>query len=285
VILTADDFGLSAGVNEGILRAHAAGGLTATTVLVNGIAAGDVSDLPGRWPDLDVGLHVNLTLGIPVSDPARIPSIVDTEGRFIAAPELLARARRGRVRQEDVRREVGAQVRRLRGLGVEPTHWDAHQQAAFQPGLVGPTAAAAAEAGLRRVRAPWVHPVCPGLPSVAARARWWLANPLRIAGDGHRALAAARLRRRFAAPGRQLSPALVIGGGSLAARWRALLSAVPDGTSEVVSHPAVPDDDLRRLAPMSAEGRATDLRVLSDPGLEGRLRSCGVALVGFRALQ
>jgi hypothetical protein len=76
-----------------------------------------------------------------------------------------------------------------------------------------------------------------------------------------------------------------MGEGSLAARWTALLSAVPRGTSEVVSHPAVPDDDLRRLAPTSAEGRATDLQVLSDPGLEGRLRSRGVTLVGFRVLR
>src|SRR5437667_372042 len=68
LVVNADDFGFSAGVNRGILEAHAAGVVSSVSVLVN---------TPG-WPDardrlraiggtLGVGLHLNLTTGAPLT--------------------------------------------------------------------------------------------------------------------------------------------------------------------------------------------------------------------------
>jgi chitin disaccharide deacetylase len=284
LIITADDFGLTDGVNEGIQRAHSAGGLTATTVLVNGLAAEGAEALPSRWPDLDVGIHVNLTLGRPVSDPARISSLVGAGGEFLPARDLMTRALGGRIRGAEVRREVEAQISRLRALGVEPTHWDAHQQAAFWPGLVGPAAAAAWGAGLRRARTPRVQALEAGRSPGASRWRWRVARPVRFVSDVHRMAAAMRLGRRFALPARQLAPHLVGGDTDAAERWRCLLALVPPGISEAVSHPAVIDEDVLRLVPRSAGGRAADLAALSDPALTARLRAQGVRMIGFRNL-
>src|SRR5437762_7703708 len=66
LVVNADDFGLSAGVNRGILEAHAAGVVSSVSVLVNAPgwddAVGRLRDLGAR-PGLGVGLHVNLTMG------------------------------------------------------------------------------------------------------------------------------------------------------------------------------------------------------------------------------
>lgn len=284
LIITADDFGLSAGVNEGIQLAHAAGGLTATTVLANGLTAEEAGELYARWPGLDVGLHVNLTLGRPVADPATVRSLVDAAGQLLSGRELMRRALRGNVRPDEVRREVEAQISRLRSLGVRLSHWDAHQQAAFWPGLVGPVAAATWDAGLRCARTPWVQPLDVHRSAAMARWRWRGGRPFRLGSDAHRRLAASRLGRRFALPDRQLSPNLVSGATELAERWECVLTLPPAGVSEAVSHPAVVDADLLRLAPNSGPARAIDLSVLSDKSLGARLNTRGITLIGFRDL-
>jgi chitin disaccharide deacetylase len=283
LIVTADDFGLTEGANAGILRAHETGVLTATTVLVNGLAAEAAGGLARAWPGLDVGLHVNLTLGTPSADASRVRSLLGPDGRLLPASELLPRALRRRVRGEEVRREVEAQIRRLRALGVEPTHWDAHQQAAFMPGLLGPTAAAAWDAGLRRARTPRMLAVAAPSDGGAGRRRR-ARHPARAVKDLYRAAAARRLARRFATPAWQVGPDMVRGGDPLERRWEVLLAGPPAGVTEAVSHPAVVDDQLRALVPDFADRRATDLAVLADPSLPDRLRDAGIAVIGFRDL-
>ena len=70
LVVNADDFGLSTGVNRGILEAHAAGVVSSVSVLVNTPGWTDalrrLRDL-GPAPGLGVGLHLNLTMGRPVS--------------------------------------------------------------------------------------------------------------------------------------------------------------------------------------------------------------------------
>src|SRR5262245_60919462 len=89
LIVNADDFGLTEGVSRGILEAHARGIVTSTTLLVNrGVGGQQLEQLRGSG--LGVGLHVNLTLGAPVSDPRRVPSLIDVEGRFVRDPAAVA---------------------------------------------------------------------------------------------------------------------------------------------------------------------------------------------------
>ena len=75
-IVNADDYGLTPGVNRAIEQAHLAGFVTSTTVMVNGDAAGEVSELPSVSVSLSIGLHVNLTLGQPTTDASRVPTLV-----------------------------------------------------------------------------------------------------------------------------------------------------------------------------------------------------------------
>lgn len=284
LIVNADDFGLTRGVNRAVEEAHGNGILTATSVLVTAAHATAAGDTARRCPELDIGLHGNITFGSPASDASRVRSLVDREGRFLSEQRLLRRLMRREVDPRDVHRELGAQVGMLRSFGVEPSHWDAHRAVLFWPGLLRPAAAALQAAGVRRVRTPriWVGGVG-GRPRLR-RWRWRLASPRRLLTDANRVAGAAVLARRFALPDWRVSANLVLGDGTYAERWRVAVTALPAGVTEAVTHPAHPDDELRRLTPAFSDVRGTDLQVLLDPDLKARLTAAGIRLTRFREL-
>src|ERR1700685_4677998 len=86
VILNADDFGLTRGVNEGIIRGHREGILTSATLMATGPAFDDAVERALANPDLGVGCHLVLVGGRGVSPPAEIPSLPDAPGKM---PEFL----------------------------------------------------------------------------------------------------------------------------------------------------------------------------------------------------
>jgi len=286
LIVNADDFGLTAGVNRAVRAAHEHGVLSSTSVLAAAAHALEAEAVSRDCPELDFGVHVNLTLGAPAAAPSLIPSLVTGDGMLAAEDELLSRLLRGRVRAEDVYREVGAQIDRVRAAGVEPTHWDAHRAVAFWPGLCAPAARAARDSGLRRVRTPRIRVVDPGRRVRLARWRWRLRHPHRRAlTEANRHAARLLLRRHFAMPGWRLSPNLVDAERlDYARRWAVAGQAIPPGVSEMVCHPAELDDELRRLTPGLVADRATDLAVLCSPEFADGLRRRGVRIIGFRHL-
>ena len=122
LIVNADDFGLTQGVSRGILEAGRTGIVTSTTLLVNReIPPAQLEELQASG--LGVGVHLNLTLGAPVSSPRRVSSLVDAEGRFIRdAREAAARAS-----TDEARIELGNQIDVFRMImGRFPTHLDTH---------------------------------------------------------------------------------------------------------------------------------------------------------------
>ena len=123
LIVNADDFGLARSVSTGIIDAYQAGQLSSTTLMVNMPGTEEAVDLAERHPGLGVGLHFNLTEGRPLTD-AR--SLVDADGEFLLRGELIRRAARGRLRPDEITRELTAQLDRFVSLGLSPTHLDSH---------------------------------------------------------------------------------------------------------------------------------------------------------------
>lgn len=145
LIVNADDFGLSTGVNRGIMAAYRAGAITSTTVMTNTPGFAGAAQLARRHPTLKVGLHFNITEGRPVTNPQSISSLVGADGRFSYNISLW--------RQEDVSRELRAQWNRLVDAGIQPTHIDSHQHAQMHKPVYGVVAKFARQQGvpLRRV--------------------------------------------------------------------------------------------------------------------------------------
>jgi chitin disaccharide deacetylase len=135
LIVNADDFGLTPGISNGILRAHNEGIVTSTSVLAVGPAFERTGPLLVDAPELGVGAHL-AAVGEdpPLLSAAEIPSLVDRRGAFPRSwRQFVPRALGGRVDPDDLRREFTAQIERLRALGIELTHVDTHQHLHLWP--------------------------------------------------------------------------------------------------------------------------------------------------------
>ncbi len=135
IIVNADDYGLTAGVSRGILRAHREGIVTSTSVLA--VAPGFATTVGwlGESPQLDVGAHL-AAVGEdpPLLSAAEIPTLVDRRGRLaLSWRQFLPRTAAGRIDPADVAAEFGAQADAVAGAGIALTHLDTHQHLHLWP--------------------------------------------------------------------------------------------------------------------------------------------------------
>src|SRR5271167_1918414 len=155
LILNADDFGMTRGVNEGIIRAHREGVLTSTTLMACGAAFDDAVERAKATPGLAVGCHLVLVGGYAISPGKEIRSLVDEEGRLPEAlSAFVARVSTGRVQMEEIGREMRAQIEKIRAAGIEPTHLDTHKHTHAHPIVMEALGRAAQATGITRVRKP-----------------------------------------------------------------------------------------------------------------------------------
>ncbi|MDB5085454.1 MAG: hypothetical protein JWN30_2340 [Bacilli bacterium] len=127
LIVNADDFGLSPGLNRGIIKAHCAGVVLSTSVMANMTWFFDAMCLAQKVPDLGVGMHFNVTEGKPVSSPGQVPSLVDDSGQFFSM------AYASQWRKEDVDKELEAQWAKFTASGFRPTHLNSHHHVQRYP--------------------------------------------------------------------------------------------------------------------------------------------------------
>jgi hopanoid biosynthesis associated protein HpnK len=136
IIINADDFGLCEGVNKAVAEAHSDGILTSATIMANMPAAGEAVEIAKQIPTLGVGVHLNLTEGLPVSKDDGIRCLLNGDGRFASSPiklSLLSLA--GHKVREAVRTELAAQIQWIIDRGLKPTHLDSHKHIHSSPAL------------------------------------------------------------------------------------------------------------------------------------------------------
>ena len=152
-MVNADDFGMSAAISRGILRAHREGIVTSTSLL------GNTPDLPlaramlAEAPNLGVGVHLALCGGRPVAHPDGIRSLLTTEGTLPArGQDFIAAWAKGRIIPAEVERELDAQVARVREAGIAIDHLDTHHHLGFLPAVGRAVEAVARRHGIAGIR-------------------------------------------------------------------------------------------------------------------------------------
>ncbi|MCI5144831.1 MAG: ChbG/HpnK family deacetylase [Candidatus Electrothrix sp. AR3] len=155
LIINADDFGLTDGVNQSIIDCFLAGSLSSTTLMVNTAATAGAVRLARQHPELGVGLHFNLTLGVPLVAPTAIPSLLQRNGTFFGRQEWEKRSIMGCIHSIDIEREFKEQVRRFRTFGIPMTHIDSHQHVHVFPKVFRNVARYCVEHDIP-LRIPWV---------------------------------------------------------------------------------------------------------------------------------
>jgi len=269
LIVNADDFGLTPGVNRAIIELHAAGLVTSTSLMACAGATDEAIELARATPSLGVGCHVVLIDGEPVLPPDKIPSLVDRRtGQFPRSlTTFLLRLFTGRIRAEEIEAEAAAQIALLQGRGVRLTHIDTHKHVHVFSAVLQPVLRAARAAGIRAVRHPFE-------PEWAVRAA--IGAPLaRVVQIAALRPLEPRSRKILTQEGFVTSDGTiaVAGTGSLdAATLRSLLRQLPAGTWELVTHPGYNDADLAKVRTRLRASRDLERAALAAipaiPGIE-----------------
>ncbi len=245
LIVNADDFGFTPDVNLGILEAHRAGILTATTLMANGDAFEGAARIARENETLDVGCHLVLIGGRSLLPPrAALPRSV---------PELLRALATRSLRIYD---ELAAQVHKIHAAGLLPTHLDTHKHTHLAPPVLDAVARIAEEFEIRWVRRPF------DLPAFG-----WLF---------HRVLTRHGCRTTDYFKGFRLT------GRFGAAELVRLIRGLPEGLTEFMCHPGYCGPALLRAHTRLKESRARELQALTAPEVRQALLDYGVELTDYR---
>ena len=276
LIVNADDFGLTSGVNRAIVELHDARVLTSATMMARAAATKEAIEMARTRSSLGTGCHVVLVDGTPVLDPGQLPTLVDPKtGGFPATPgAFLKRLLTMRIRAREVEAEASAQIAFLQNCGLRLTHVDTHKHVHMFPGVLRPVLRAAHNAGISAVRNPfetlWSLNATPEAPELR-RAQVVLLR--RLEPTFRRIVAEEGFTTTDGAVG-------VLATGSLnIASLKTILSAMPEGTFELVSHPGYRDADLD-----DANTRLLESREIERNSLMALRELRGVELISFAQL-
>lgn len=283
LIVNADDFGGADSINQAVAEGFAAGSITSASLMAGGPALAGAAKIVGDCPNLGLGLHFTLTQGRPLNSPGQVPSLCQTDGRFMKRSSLLTRLLSGRVRGSEVVAELEAQLQRLAELGLELTHIDGHQHVHVLPGVAPIVLAAARQRGLA-VRMPVEELI------------WWSRMGPDLSGATRQmAKKAAFLpwaiwsRRRARADGLAINDhfrsifGLVPKSEMNSETFNRLLSGLKPGLTELMVHPAKGEDGayLWDFNPPLVADRRREAEILADPQLAQRIKTAGIQLVNY----
>ena len=285
LIVNADDFGFTAGVNRAIVEAHIRGIVTSSTLMANGRAFDDAVRLAKTVPLLSVGCHVVLIDGEPVLGADKLTSLSSTRSSCFrdGLKSFATRALAGRLDADEIEAEVGAQIRKLTSAGVSVSHVDTHKHTHLFPAVLRPLLSAARASGVRALRNPF-GPRKPIKSSelVTRPSLWTRYAEVRILGTLAAKFHEAAVREGMVTPDGTLG--IVVTGALDEKLFRAIAAVIPDGTWEFVCHPGYNDDDLKSANTRLRESRETELRLLTMPEVKQLLFDEEIQLISYRDL-
>jgi predicted glycoside hydrolase/deacetylase ChbG (UPF0249 family) len=262
LVVNADDFGFTCGVNQGIVQAHRDGILTATTLMAAGTvddaAFDDAVRVARETPSLDIGCHLVL-----VGEPP----FPRTVAQLISAVALK------RIRIYD---ELASQVRRICDAGLRPTHLDTHKHTHLLPQVLDAVARISEEFKIPWVRRPFDFPLTSEGVSAAKRATSKAMGAMR----GH----SARVLARHGCRSTDHFAGFQITGRFDAASLVKLIRALPEGSTEFMCHPGLLSDELRVARTRLKESREKELRALTSSEVRAAIQECGIELTSYRDL-
>ena len=286
LIVNADDFGFTFGVNRAIVEAHTTGVVTSSTLMANGPASAEAVQLAKSLPHLSVGCHVVLIDGQPVLSAEQVHSlaIASPAPRFRDGLKMFAvRALAGLMNPDEIAAEATAQIRTIQKTGIAVSHFDTHKHTHLFPKILRPLLRAAAACGIRAVRNPFG-------PRMPLRSSELLARP-----NLWTRYAEVRVLRRFASKFREAvdregfsTPDGTLGievTGTLdETLFHTIARSIPEGTWEFVCHPGYNDSDLQKARTRLRASREIELRVLTLPAAREVLTAEGIELISYRDL-
>jgi chitin disaccharide deacetylase len=264
LIINADDFGLTAGVNRAILELNSAEVLPSATLMATGRAFRDAIHSAFQQTTLGVGCHVLFVDGQSALHPSDLPTLAP-EGRLRSSlTTFMVDLFGGRIASSEMEREAIAQIRKIQSTGITVTHIDTHKHTHMFPRVLGPIIRAARACNVPAIRNPFEPDWALRLTTKAPATRRLQVRTLRLFREHFlRAVRDARLRTPDGALG-------VLATGTFDADYIVrLLHNMPPGNWELVCHPGYVDPALHNAGTRLIETREAErkalLNAIADP--------------------
>ena len=279
LIVNADDFGLHTLINQGIIKGHQGGFITSTSIMPSADAFDEAVALAQDNPQLGIGIHLTLVGGVKsVLPQSKIASLLDGEGRFL--PDYVAFAKRfytGGVKISELEAELRAQIEKALASKLNLTHIDSHQHTHVLPGINGLVRKLCNEYNIKRERIPkegytFSGGFAAGLGRKIGRCGLSFCADLARAG-------AARDGIRYP----DYFFGMLAGGHLNAELVGNIIRALPDGVSEIMTHPGLETAPLAKLYAWHYTWE-TELASYLDEGNKALIKENNVQLINFGAL-
>jgi chitin disaccharide deacetylase len=290
LIVNADDFGMTRGINCAIVEAAGQGIVTSTTLMATARAFDNaVTQVAQLGPHVSIGCHVILLDGTPALPPTQVSSLLQPSNG-LNAPEFriklgdFARAAlSGKLIPEEVEAEAGAQINRLKDSGIDVSHIDCHKHAHMFPAVLRPLLRASKSCGVRAIRNPFGRLFPLPFGRILRNPNMWR----RAAELGVLSKFCASFEREVRNHG-LLTPdgsvgVLVTGTLDLES-FMTIVNTLPEGTWEFVCHPGYNDGELDRVRTRLRQSRERELEVLTSPNAKAALRKQGIELISYHEL-
>jgi predicted glycoside hydrolase/deacetylase ChbG (UPF0249 family) len=294
LIVNADDFGLTAGVNRAIFEAHADGVVSSATLMASGGAFSDAVAAARLAPKLSVGCHVVLVDGAPVSPPDAVDTLVairsaEPDKFYGSLSAFAARALMGGFDRDQLVAEVTAQIRKLQAAGIEVTHLDTHKHAHIFPEILTALLRGARICGVRSIRNPFVPlKAMPAKQFKGKRALWKRFGQVRMLHTFSKQFLQRTRRAGLLTPDGAVG---VIETGSLdhaddssgySSLLQQTLASLPEGTWEWVCHPGYNDAALAAAGTRLLESRDQERKLLSSADMRRFLEEQRIKVISYR---
>ncbi|MFA6610655.1 MAG: ChbG/HpnK family deacetylase [Candidatus Omnitrophota bacterium] len=137
LIVTADDFGMTKSISQGIARACKDGIVTTVSFLPTGEAFRDAVRMAGELGLKEAGAHLSLTETRPLTDPSGIPDLVTKDGRFLGGRNafFMKFFLKG-IDREQIYIEFRSQLDAIKKTGLPITHLSAHEHIHMMPDIL-----------------------------------------------------------------------------------------------------------------------------------------------------
>lgn len=247
LIINADDFGLTDGCNRGIVDAMKNGIVTSTTVMINMPKAMEAIDLAKKIGVREMGLHLTLTCGKPLLSKEEVPSLVDENGQFYRRIAKLLPV----VNLEEAEKELRTQIKEFLKTGLKLTHLDSHHH---------------------------VH-MYDGITEIVSKLAKEYCVPVRHPNEETK-----EYLSKLGIKTTDFFSMDFYGEGVTLENLKKIIKQFPEGTIEIMVHPAYVDEELKNISSYNTN-RAKELEILTSREIKEWIEKESIKLINFASLE